>query len=155
MPGAVGRPLGLDHVVDERLHLGRRELLRRHLARPLAEHRVADLAIGGRSLRSASPSDAHAPLVGHLERALVAGVGVADHARAGVAGEHPVELLGGELGAVGDADHPGVDRAADADAAAVVDADPASRREAVLTSALSSGQSAMASEPSSIASVSR
>ena len=36
-------------------------------------------------------------------RALVAGVGVADHAHARVVGEHPLQLLGGEVGAVGDA----------------------------------------------------
>ena len=61
----------------------------------------------------------------------------------------------GEVGAVGDGHHAGVDRSPDAHAAAVVDATPTSRRLAVLTSALSSGQSAMASEPSAIASVSR
>jgi hypothetical protein len=79
---------------------------------------------------------------------------VADHAHAGVVGEHPLELLRGELGAVGDDDHAGVDRVADADAAAVVDRHPG-RAGRVLTSALSSGQSAIASEPSRIASVSR
>ena len=57
--------------------------------------------------------------------------------------------------AVGDAHLAGVDRLAHPDAAAVVDRDPRSRRVAVLTIALSSGQSATASEPSRIASVSR
>ena len=75
-----------------------------------------------------SPSGSRHPALGRdLERALVAGVGVADHAHPRVGGQHPVELLGGELGAVGDADHPGVDRAADPDPAAVVDATPSSR----------------------------
>ena len=99
--------------------------------------------------------DPHAPLVGHLDRPVVAGVGVADHARAGVGGEHPFELLRRRARCRRRrTTMPGMDRAADADAAAVVDAHPC-RAAGVLTSALSSGQSAIASEPSAIASVSR
>ena len=97
-PGAVRGALGLDHVVDQRLDLGRGELVaasprgraragpdapisriseRRHCRRPWLA------AIGTRTPRSR----------GDLERALVAGVGVADHAHARVGGQHPVELL--------------------------------------------------------------
>ena len=47
--------------------------------------------------------DADAALVGDLDGAVVAGVDVADHAHAGVVGEHPLDLLRGEVGAVGDA----------------------------------------------------
>jgi hypothetical protein len=79
---------------------------------------------------------------------------VPDHAHARVVGEHPLDLLRGQVGAVGDAHLAGVERAAHADAAAVVERHPG-RSDAVLTSALRIAQSAMASEPSSIASVSR
>ncbi len=51
-----------------------------------------------------------------------------DHARARVVGQHPLQLLRGQLAAVGHADLAGVDRAADADAAAVVDAHPGRAR---------------------------
>ncbi len=74
---------------------------------------VTPSSIGMRTPRSAATSDA-----------LVAGVDVTDHAHPGIARQHPFELGGGEVAAVGDAHHPGVDRAADADAAAVVDAHP-------------------------------
>ena len=47
--------------------------------------------------------DPYAALVGHLDRAVVARVDVADHAHAGVVGEHPLDLLRGQVGAVGDA----------------------------------------------------
>src|SRR6185437_6014625 len=46
---------------------------------------------------------------GDLGRAIVAGVDVADHPHGRVVGEHPLELLGGERGAVGDSHLPGVD----------------------------------------------
>ena len=72
--------------------------------------------------------NAHAALLGDLDRAVVAGVDVADDAHAGVVGEHALDLLGGQRGAVGDGDLAGVDGAADADTAAVVDARPTSRR---------------------------
>ena len=68
--------------------------------------------------------DAYAALGGDLGGAVVAGVDVADDAHAGVVGEDPLDLLRGEVGAVGDADLAGVERAADADAAAVVERDP-------------------------------
>ena len=61
---------------------------------------------------------------GHLHRALVARVGVAHHAHARVGRQHALELLRRQVGAVGDAHHARVDRAPDADAAAVVDRDP-------------------------------
>ena len=96
----------------------------------------------------------YAALGGHLAGAVVARVDVPDDAHAGVVGEHPLDLLGRERRAVRDAHLAGVDRATHADAAAVVDRDPAAP-DAVLTSALSSAQSAIASEPSSMASVSR
>ena len=83
-----------------------------------------DLALTLQSEPSLAHREADAALGGDLDGAVVAGVGVADDAGAGVGGQHPLELLGGEVGAVGDGDHPGVDRAADADAAAVVDRHP-------------------------------
>src|SRR3712207_7028027 len=43
-----------------------------------------------------------AALLGHLDRPVVAGVDVADHAHARVVRQHPGDLLGGEVGAVGD-----------------------------------------------------
>ena len=81
--------------------------------------------------RAGAHRDRDAALVGHFDRPVVAGVDVADHAHARIVGEHPLELLGGEVGAVGDADLAGVDRAADADAAAVVDAHPGGARARV------------------------
>ena len=56
-------------------------------------HRHAPPVIGMRTPRS----------VGHLDRPVVAGVDVTDHAHAGVGWQHPLELLGGQVGAVGDA----------------------------------------------------
>ena len=65
-----------------------------------------------------------AVLARSVERLVVARVEVPDDARAGVGRQHALEPLGRVVGAVGDDDHPRVDRVADADAAAVVDADP-------------------------------
>src|SRR5699024_11840366 len=62
---------------------------------------------------------------GDLVGPRVAGVDVADHAHGGVVGEQALELLPREVRAVGQAHLAGVDRAADAHAAAVVDRDPA------------------------------
>src|SRR5207244_5834237 len=61
---------------------------------------------------------------GSLDRLGIAGVGVAHDPGAGVGGQHALEPPGRVGGAVGDDDHAGVERVADADAAAVVDADP-------------------------------
>jgi hypothetical protein len=69
-------------------------------------------------------------------------------------GEHALQAAIHLIRAVGHHHHAGVLRVADAHAAAVVDADPLAPA-AVFTSALSSGQSAMASEPSRMPSVSR
>ena len=55
----------------------------------------------------------------------VAGVGVAHDADARVGGQDALQALGHHVGAVGDDDHAGVDRVADAHAAAVVEAHPA------------------------------
>ncbi len=63
-----------------------------------------------------------------LDRPLVAGVDVADDAHAGIGGQDPLELPGGQLRAVGHDDHPGVLAVADPGAAAVVDADPGGPR---------------------------
>ncbi len=57
-------------------------------------------------------------------RLFVTGVEVPDDAHARIRREHALEPLGRRLGAVGDDDHAGVDRVADADATAVMDADP-------------------------------
>ena len=51
-----------------------------------------------------------------------------DHAHARVVGEDPLDLRCGEVGAVGDADLPGVQRATHADAAAVVERHPGGTR---------------------------
>src|SRR5260221_4981084 len=67
---------------------------------------------------------ADAAFPGYLLGTVVAGVDVADDARAWVVGENPFEFLCGQGGAIGHADLAGVDGAADADAAAVVDRDP-------------------------------
>ena len=64
------------------------------------------------------------PCSARVERLLVARVDVAHDARAGIGREHALEPLGRLVGAVGDDDHARVDRVADADAAAVVDAHP-------------------------------
>jgi hypothetical protein len=61
--------------------------------------------------------------------------------------QHALDALGHHLGSVGDGDLPGVQRVANAHAAAVVDRNPTAPL-AVLSSAFSSGQSATASLPS-------
>jgi hypothetical protein len=61
---------------------------------------------------------------GDLDRPLIAGVGVAQYAHRGVRRQDPLQLPGSEVRPVGDDDHPGVLAVADADAAAVMDADP-------------------------------
>src|SRR5690606_15203641 len=68
--------------------------------------------------------DAHAAAVGHRLRDVVPGVDVPDHAHAGVVGQHAPDLLARQRGAVGDRDLPGVEGAAHADAAAVVQGHP-------------------------------
>ena len=91
---------------------------------------------------------------GRLDRLGVSRVRVTEHTHAGVGREHALEPLRRVLGAVRDDDHAGVDRIADADSAAwctLTHVAPA----ATLTSAFRIGQSAIASEPSRIASVSR
>src|SRR5690349_17407971 len=75
--------------------------------------------------------DTDAAFVGDLDGAVVAGVDVADDAHAGVVGQESFELLRGEVRAVRDGDLPGVEGAADADAATVVDRDPRGARGGV------------------------
>ena len=72
--------------------------------------------------------DVDAALAGDLDRAVVAGVRVAQDAHRRVGGEDALELLGGQIRPIGDDDHAGVLAVADPDAAAVVDARPTSRR---------------------------
>ena len=64
------------------------------------------------------------PFARGLERLGVAGVGVPHHARAGIGREHALEPFCRVRAPVGEHHHPAVDRVADADAAAVMDADP-------------------------------
>ena len=64
------------------------------------------------------------PVTQFDEQIATTGVDVPDHPGARVVGEHPLQLARGQLGPVGDGHLPGVDGAADADAAAVVDAHP-------------------------------
>src|SRR3954451_4365976 len=66
----------------------------------------------------------HAALARYVDSALVAGVGVTDYAHAGVGRENALELLRGELVAVGDDDHASVLRVADPGTTAVMDRDP-------------------------------
>src|SRR5215475_12458906 len=68
--------------------------------------------------------DADVALGGDVAGPLVAGVDMPDHAHARVVGQNPLELLRGQRRAVGHADLAGVDGAADADTAAVMDRDP-------------------------------
>ena len=63
-------------------------------------------------------------LASSSERLRVAGVCVPHHARSGVGGQHALEPVGSVGSAVGENDHPAVDRVADADPTPVVDADP-------------------------------
>src|SRR5260221_2981283 len=63
---------------------------------------------------------ADAAFPGYLLGAVVAGVDVADHARAVVVGENPFEVLSGQGGAIGHADLARRDGTAHADAAAGV-----------------------------------
>ena len=93
-------------------------------------------------------------LLGEVLGFVVAGVHVAGDADAGIVGQHALDALRHVVGAVGDGDLSGVLRVADAYASAVVDRNPRAPL-AVLSSALSSGQSAMASLPSFMDSVSR
>src|SRR5260221_14491453 len=68
---------------------------------------------------------ADAAFPGYLLGAVVAGVDVADHARAWVVGDNPFEFLYGQGGAIGHADLAGVDGAADSDPPAAGIPDPA------------------------------
>ena len=65
-----------------------------------------------------------ASLARNLERPLIAGVGMPHHAGAGVVGQDALQFRRRCLAAVGHHDHARVDRAADADAAAVMNAHP-------------------------------
>ena len=94
------------------------------------------------------------PSLGNLAGAVVTGIGVAHHPRARVVGENPLQADSRLVAAVGHHLGAGVDRLAHPHTAPVVDRHPGSP-EATLSSALRIGQSAMASDPSAIASVSR
>ena len=91
-----------------------------------------------------------------LDRNLVPHIRVAHGAGALISCQYALQAFGGGVRTIGDDDHSGVERIADADADAdaVMKRDP-SRPGAVLSNALRIGQSAMASDPSFIASVSR
>src|SRR3989304_2244678 len=90
------------------------------------------------------------------DRLGVARVGVADDAETGVAGEDALQLFVRLAGPVRDNHHSRVQRVADADPAAVVDRYPRrARGRGVVGGAFGPGQSAMASLPSRILSVSR
>ena len=84
----------------------------------------------------------------------IAGVSMAHHAGAGIVPEHALKATCRVVGAVGDDDHSAVLRIAHADAAAVVQRHPG-RTAAVLSNALSNGQSETTSLPSIMLSVSR
>ena len=85
-----------------------------------------------RVLLGPGPSEVHPrvlaalgfPLLGHLDRTLVARVDVPDHAHPRIRRKHPVELLGREGRAVRHDHHARVLAVADPNAAAVMDRDP-------------------------------
>ena len=81
-------------------------------------------AAARRGVGAVEHRDPDADLAGGLLGDLVARVGVPQHPRAGVVGEHPGDLVVRRVGALGDDHHAGVDRLADADAAAVVHRHP-------------------------------
>ena len=60
----------------------------------------------------------------HVDRQLVAGIGMAHDARRGIVGQDALQPARRRLGAVGDDDHAGVLRITDPDAAAIVDRNP-------------------------------
>ena len=97
---------------------GRRELCEVADEQPPPARPVAHSADEG-GIGSSSPCS-----LGGRDRLRVAGVGVAEDARARIGREHALEPLGHLVAAVGDDDHARVDRVADPDAAAVMDADP-------------------------------
>ncbi len=99
--------------------------------------------------------DADPALLRDLVGAVVARVDVPDDAHARVVRQDARELLRREVGAVGERDLAGVDASDRSPTPPPWWIDTQQAPEAVLTSALSSGQSAIASEPSAIASVSR
>ena len=66
----------------------------------------------------------HATLPRQPHRLLVPRIHVPHRARTWVGGQNPLQPAGRVVAAVGDDDHAGVQTVADADAAAVVDADP-------------------------------
>ena len=63
-------------------------------------------------------------LSGDFSGDLVASIGMAHHAGAGIGGENAVQSLVGQVGAVGNYDHARVDRAADTNAAAMMNTYP-------------------------------
>src|SRR6266704_484142 len=88
--------------------------------RQLAPQILRDHETGARSRLVLVHRDADAALRGDLAGAVVASVDVPDHARARVVGQHALEFARCQRRAVGHADLARVDRAADADSAAVV-----------------------------------
>ena len=115
----------------------------------IADQRASNPVMPTRSPRRLLHRDPDAPLGGDLLGPVVPGVDVTDDAHRRVVGEHPGELVGGEFGAVGDRHLTGVDRPPDPTPPPWwIETQVAP--DAVLIMALSSGQSAMASEPSSI-----
>src|ERR1017187_5375308 len=98
---------------------------KRAISRSGAEGAEVRLAKIERPSDLSAMRDVNPVLAGEVDRRFVAGVGVAEDAGAGIGGEDTLDPAGGFGGAVGDDDHAGVDAQADADAAAVVQTDPA------------------------------
>src|ERR671937_3052259 len=73
-----------------------------------------------RRIYSVAPGKPDASSGRDLQRTLITGVGVSDDPHSRVRGENPLEAIAGVFGPVSHHDHPGVDREADPDAAAVV-----------------------------------
>ena len=110
--------------------------------------------IGGATLlQPTSAPESSPPLPRHVLGQLVAGIGVAEDAQAGVGGEHALQAFGFFGGAGRYYHHAGVGGVADANAA-VVQAHPVGATGAV-GQGVEQGQSATASEPSFMPSVSR
>ena len=66
----------------------------------------------------------HVLMARNLDCVAITRIGVTNHSHAGVVGENALKLLGSEIGAIGNRNLTGVNRATDAYAAAVVNRDP-------------------------------
>ena len=66
----------------------------------------------------------HVLVTSNLDCIAITSIGVTNHAHARVVGENALKFLGGEICAIGNRNLTGVNRATDANTAAVVNRDP-------------------------------